>query len=107
MDTLPGCNPVSPTVTDIPKTCALAVPESFTPSVYEGAAAPPGAQVVAGTSPVLTAYKSWSYVDCYLDAASVRALNNGLSTNEQTVEACLDAAAAKGFTHAGVECKGP
>ena len=94
---------MSNTVADIPASCALPLPEAFTPTVYEGAAAPPGAQVVPGTPTVLTAYGDWSYVDCYSDAAPTRALNNGLTTANQSIQACLEAAAAKGFSHAGIE----
>lgn len=68
---------------------------------------PPGAPVVAGTPQVLTAYNGWDYQDCYSDlVGGTRALSHALSTPSKTVEACLDACAAAGYTKCGVQYHG-
>ncbi|KAK4048779.1 hypothetical protein OIV83_004545 [Microbotryomycetes sp. JL201] len=106
MPKLPGCNPVTgfgPTA----KPCSEPAPIISNPVVYTGKAAPPGAPVLANQPRVVEDYKDWEYVDCYSENVNnVRALPTRLGTTVKTVEACLDACAAKGFTKCGVQYHG-
>ena len=60
---LPGCNSIT-AVTGFHNSCPNAkVPALFTkPRAYYGDMAPPGAQVVAGTTKVIMQYSNWRYV---------------------------------------------
>ncbi|KAM0753948.1 WSC-domain-containing protein [Meredithblackwellia eburnea MCA 4105] len=107
LDVLPGCNPVVAGPAAATPCTASTTPEIFThPVAYTGGAPPPGSQVLANQPSVVESYKNWKYQDCYSDAASVRALPNGLSTSPQTIETCLDACAAKGYLMCGIEYHG-
>lgn len=106
---LPGCNPVSSgSATVAPPTCPnLKIPAFFNPtSVYTGAVAPPGANVLSNTPQVVKMYQNWKYLDCYSDAAPARALPNGLRTVAKSVNSCLDAATTAGYKYAGLEYGG-
>lgn len=79
-------------------------PQLYTsPVAFTGAAAPPGSQVLTATPQVVLSYKNYSYIDCYSDRASVRALLTQISTANRSATACLDAALAAGAKYVGLE----
>ncbi|KAM0792065.1 hypothetical protein ACM66B_004770 [Microbotryomycetes sp. NB124-2] len=107
MPKLPGCNPVTGFGANA-KPCSEPAPTTIpNPVVYTGKAPPPGAPVLSNQPRVLEEYKDWEYVDCYSENVNnVRALSTRLGTTKKTVEACLDACAAKGFNKCGVQYHG-
>ncbi|KAJ7596656.1 hypothetical protein C8J56DRAFT_918004 [Mycena floridula] len=108
LDALPGCNPVTGAGPNATPCKAPTTPEIFTsPVSYTGLVAPPGAQVLSTTPQVVMNYDVWGYVDCYSDLnGGVRTLQNNLKTKESTIEACLDACTAAGYSHCGIEYHG-
>ncbi|KAI5477385.1 WSC and DUF1996 domain containing protein [Pseudohyphozyma bogoriensis] len=110
LDTLPGCNPVTwgpETANPAPVCPNYVAPSLFTsPVAYTGEAPPPGSEVLSNAPSVVESYEDWNYVSCYSDAASVRALPNGLTNSPGTVEGCLDACASKGYALCGIEYYG-
>ncbi|KAM0747632.1 hypothetical protein T439DRAFT_328845 [Meredithblackwellia eburnea MCA 4105] len=100
---LPGCNP-----TNWGPAASTSCTASSTPALIANASqynesAPPPSAIVTGNSPrVLMKYKNWSYKDCYTDGITTHSLNNGLSTANKSVEACLDACNAKGYGYCSI-----
>ncbi|GAA6026743.1 hypothetical protein JCM8097_005827 [Rhodosporidiobolus ruineniae] len=108
---LPGCNPVVGAGGVAAPCSAGSTPATLNGIGYAGAAPPVGTVVTPGTPTVLTSYDSsigsqWKYRDCYSDLVDGRALPNGLTTKNKTVEACLEACDAAGLKICGVEYHG-
>ncbi|GAA5905670.1 hypothetical protein JCM6882_008742 [Rhodosporidiobolus microsporus] len=108
---LPGCNPVTYAGETAVPCSESPLPELLTGVAYTGDAPPAGTKVPGNQPSVLASYTSstgaqWTYQDCYSDLVSGRALTNGLSTANKTVEACLEACNAKGYAMCGVEYHG-
>lgn len=100
---LPGCNPVFAGPGNATMCKSATTPTIFTdPAAYTGAAQPPGASVLPNTPTVVESYDVWAYQDCYSDSVSDRALPNGLTTVNQTVESCLDACKQGDYLYCGV-----
>ncbi|GAA5931862.1 uncharacterized protein JCM15063_001588 [Sporobolomyces koalae] len=106
--TLPGCNPVTGFSNGYATPCSGSTPPQIynQTAAYNGSAPPVGAGVNPNDPTVLTRFKDWTYQDCYSDLVNGRALPNGLSTVNGTVEGCLNACAAKNYTYCGVEYHG-
>ncbi|GAA5978798.1 hypothetical protein JCM10908_004490 [Rhodotorula pacifica] len=108
---LPGCNPVVGFGPDA-GVCSDPNPPALLDSVaYTGGAPPAGTPVAPDQPSVLLSYvsqagRNWTYVDCYSDLVPGRALPNGLSNPNQTVEGCLEACNARGYAYCGVEYHG-
>ncbi|GAA5945455.1 hypothetical protein JCM10213_005991 [Rhodosporidiobolus nylandii] len=110
--TLPGCNPVTGYGPNAVPCTSPNTPSLLNGVVYETDAPPAGAVVPGGPS-VLESYTSptgatWAFEECYSDLVNgQRMLPNGpLANAAQTVEGCLDACGAQGWTVAGVEYHG-
>ncbi|GAA5847516.1 hypothetical protein JCM3766R1_005338 [Sporobolomyces carnicolor] len=108
LPSLPGCNPVTGFSNGYATPCSgSTTPQIFNQTAaYNGSAPPVGSNVTPDSPKVLTSYKEWTYQDCYADLINGRALPNGLSTANKTVEACLNACASKNYTYCGVEYHG-
>ncbi|GAA5867570.1 hypothetical protein JCM8547_001223 [Rhodosporidiobolus lusitaniae] len=110
LPSLPGCNPVTGAGANaVP--CSAPAPALLDSVAYSGNAPPAGTKVPGNEPSVLMSYTSttgslWSYEDCYSDLVNGRALSNGLSTVNKTVESCLEACQAKNYTLCGVEYHG-
>lgn len=103
LPSLPGCNPVTGFSNGYATPCSgSTTPQIFNQTAaYNGSAPPVGSNVTPDSPKVLTSYKEWTYQDCYADLINGRALPNGLSTANKTVEACLNACASKNYTYCG------
>ncbi|GAA5905139.1 uncharacterized protein JCM6883_004978 [Sporobolomyces salmoneus] len=105
---LPGCNPVTGFMDGYATPCSDSnPPPTFNNTAAYNTSAPPvGAGVTADMPSVVLSYKDWTYQDCYSDLVNGRALPNGLSTANKTVESCLNACASKNYTYCGVQYHG-
>ncbi|ORY92817.1 hypothetical protein BCR35DRAFT_349137 [Leucosporidium creatinivorum] len=105
---LPGCNPVTYGPANAVPCAVSTSPAVFSSTtVYTNGIAPPGSATLGNVPKVVTSYKSWTYQDCYSDnVGGVRGLPTLLSTAAKTVEACLDACSAGGFSLCSVEYHG-
>ncbi|GAA6026736.1 hypothetical protein JCM8097_005823 [Rhodosporidiobolus ruineniae] len=108
---LPGCNPVTGAGANAVPCTDSSTPGLLTGTAYTGSAPPVGVKVPGNSPTVLQSYTSskgslWTYQDCYSDLVPGRALTNGLSTVNKTVEACLEACQAKNYALCGVEYHG-
>ncbi|CAG7852527.1 SubName: Full=Related to glyoxal oxidase {ECO:0000313/EMBL:CCA74839.1} [Serendipita indica DSM 11827] len=66
-----------------------------------------GLSVYRYTSSNLTNYKTWSYDNCYVDSIWNRVLpNSKFVSGPMTIEKCLDACDAAGYTYAGLKYGG-
>ncbi|ORY75303.1 hypothetical protein BCR35DRAFT_292930 [Leucosporidium creatinivorum] len=108
LPSLPGCNPVTLGPATATPCSASTTPAVFTnTTAYTGGAPPPGSQILANQPSVVQSFGAYSYQDCYSDlVGGVRALPNGLTTVNKTIEACINACDAKGYTYCGVEYHG-
>ncbi|GAA5966294.1 hypothetical protein JCM3765_005246 [Sporobolomyces pararoseus] len=108
LPTLPGCNPVTGFSNGYATPCSgSTTPQVFNQTAaYNGSAPPVGSNVTPDSPSVVTSFKDWTYQDCYADLVNGRALPNGLSLVNRTVEACLNACASKNYTFCGVEYGG-
>ncbi len=68
------------------------------------AAAVPTPTIVTPTNVALPS--AWATLGCYTDSVAARALSHGLNIASLTVDKCISACAAAGYTYAGVEYAG-
>ena len=71
--------------------------------VGSGVATKPAASNLA---PFASSDVTWKYTSCWGEPGAGRALSNKILDGGATVEACLNAATQKGYTHAGLEYGG-